>query len=191
MFRKLLPRRDKSRKKDAVKLSSYVVDPTAAYEKKPSWRSTAYASVGLAVDVLKESSDVFTPLKSVAGGLSAILKYYDVRYAHFTKPSAPLTLELANDGEPRSDSIADTPDRRPCQIIKHPCSRGRDRGDTEKTDPQRVIYTLSVSTLNSEIEFRFQETGKGSPRSGTVGGERQNHGIPQQRHGCGDIDWLG
>ena len=61
-----------------VKLSSYVVDPTAAYENKPDWKSTVYASAGLAIDVLKESSDAFTPLKSVVGGLSAILKYYDV-----------------------------------------------------------------------------------------------------------------
>ena len=95
MFRKLFPRKNKP-----LKLSSYVVDPTAAYEKKPNWKSTAYASVGLTIDLVKESSDAFPPLKSVASGLSAILKYYDVRYAHFTKPSAPLTLELANDGEP-------------------------------------------------------------------------------------------
>ena len=60
-----------------VKLSSYTVDPTAAY--KPDWKSTLHASAGLVLDVLKESSDAFTPLKSVAGGLSAILKHYDVR----------------------------------------------------------------------------------------------------------------
>ena len=60
-------------------LSSYLVDPTAAYENKPELSSTAYASARLAIDVLKESSDAFAPLKSVAGGLSAILKHYDVR----------------------------------------------------------------------------------------------------------------
>ena len=32
----------------------------------------------MVLDVVKESSDVFTPLKSVVGGLSAILKQYDV-----------------------------------------------------------------------------------------------------------------
>ena len=61
-----------------VKLSSYTVDPTVAYENKSNWKSTVYATAGLAIDVVKESSDVFTPLKSVAGGLSAILKHYDV-----------------------------------------------------------------------------------------------------------------
>ena len=85
--------------KKPVKLSSYVVDPTAAYERKPNWKSTAYASAGLAINVLKESSDVFIPLKSVAGGLSAVLKHYDVRCAHFIKPLALLTFELASDGE--------------------------------------------------------------------------------------------
>ena len=59
-----------------VKLSSYTVDPTAAY--KPDWKSTLLATAGLVIDVLKDSSDACIPLKSVAGGLSAILKHYDV-----------------------------------------------------------------------------------------------------------------
>ena len=67
-------------------ISSRVVDPTPAYENKPSWKPTVHASAGLAVDVLKESSDAFTPLKSVVGGLSVVLKYYDVRYPCLTKP---------------------------------------------------------------------------------------------------------
>lgn len=64
-----------------VKLSNYIVDPTAAYENKLDWKSTLHASAGLAIDLVKESSDVFTPLKSVAGGLSAILKHYEVQYS--------------------------------------------------------------------------------------------------------------
>jgi hypothetical protein len=83
-----------------VKLSSRIVDPTAAYENKANWKSTLHASAGLVIDVLKESSDAFTPLKSVAGGLSAILKHYDVRCAFFSQPYTPLTFEPANDGEP-------------------------------------------------------------------------------------------
>lgn len=82
-----------------VKLSSYIVDPTAAYDNNPDWTSTLHASAGLFIDIVKESSDVFTPLKSVAGGLSAILKYYDVRYPHFVKPLTPLTLQSASSGE--------------------------------------------------------------------------------------------
>ena len=62
-------------------LSSCVVHPTAAHEDKPNWNPTVYASTGLAIDILKESSDAFTPLKSMVGGLSAVLKYYDVRYS--------------------------------------------------------------------------------------------------------------
>ena len=60
------------------KLSSYTIDPAAAYENKQNWKLTLQASTGLFIDVLKESSDVCTPLKSVAGGLCAVLKYYDV-----------------------------------------------------------------------------------------------------------------
>ena len=63
------------------KLSSYTVDPAAAYENKPNRKSILQASTGHFVDVSKESSDACTPLKSVAGGLRAVLKYYDVWYA--------------------------------------------------------------------------------------------------------------
>ena len=82
-----------------VKLSSYVVDPTAAYENESNWKSTVYASAGLAIEVLKETSDAFTPLKSVVSGLSVILKYYDVRHVHSAKRLAPLTFGTANNGE--------------------------------------------------------------------------------------------
>ena len=91
------------------KLSSYVVDPTAAYESKSNWKSNLYASAGIVINVLKESSDACTPLKSVAGGLSTILTYYDVRRIYFLKTITPLTLELANGGEPRINRIINTP----------------------------------------------------------------------------------
>jgi hypothetical protein len=80
-------------------LSSYVVDPTAAYENKPGLKSTVGASARLVIDVLKESSDAFTPLKSVVGGLSAVLKNYDVRHTHPAKQLTPLILKLASDGK--------------------------------------------------------------------------------------------
>ena len=92
-----------------VTLSSRVVDPTAAYQNQSNWKSTFHASAGLVIDVLKESSDAFTPLKSVVGALSAVLKHYDVRYTYSIKPFTSLTLELANDGEPWNDRIVDTP----------------------------------------------------------------------------------
>ena len=43
-----------------------------------SWKSTAYASAKVVVDVVMESSDVFPPLKAAASGLAAILKHCDV-----------------------------------------------------------------------------------------------------------------
>jgi hypothetical protein len=89
-----------------VKLSSYIVDPTAAYEdNKPGWKSTLHTSAGLVIDIVKESSDAFTPLKSVAGGLSAILKHYDVRHLYSAKHCTPLTLGLASDSKPRINRI--------------------------------------------------------------------------------------
>jgi len=105
---------------EPVKLSSYVVDPSAAYENKSNWNSGAYASTKLVIDVVKDSSDVFTPLKSVAGGLSAILKHYDVRCAPFAIPSTLLTVvESASDREPPNGGIINTPHRRSCRVVEH------------------------------------------------------------------------
>jgi len=47
---------------------------------KSDWKATTYATTKLAIDLVKESSDVFPPLKSVAGGLSAILNHCEVRF---------------------------------------------------------------------------------------------------------------
>jgi len=39
---------------------------------------TAYSAVRMAVEVVKESSDMFLPLKAVAGAMSALMRNYDV-----------------------------------------------------------------------------------------------------------------
>ena len=125
---------------EPVDLSSPIVDPTASSQNKSNLKSTVHASAGLFIDVLKESSDVCTPLKSVAGGLCAVLKYYDVRYPCSAKPFTPLTFESANGGKSWNDRIISTPGRRPGRITKHSCSRGRGQGDKEKAGAQRVIH---------------------------------------------------
>ena len=58
--------------------SKHTVKPGVTDEGKSDWKSTAYATTKLAINLVKESSDVFPPLKSVAGGLSAILNHCDV-----------------------------------------------------------------------------------------------------------------
>ena len=76
-----------------MKLSNYIVDPTAAYGYNPDRKSTVHTSPRLSTDILNKKSgalgefpgvvdekpDVFAPLKSVAEDLSAILKHHDVR----------------------------------------------------------------------------------------------------------------
>jgi len=92
------------------KSSDYIVDPSAAYEKKSSWKSTAYATTKLAIHMVKESSDVFPPLKSVAGGLSAILKHCDVHPPTFhITPLTMLTAVPANDEVSPNYRIISTP----------------------------------------------------------------------------------
>ena len=82
----------------------------ATSDNKPesSWKSAAYASAKVVVDVVKESSDVFVPLKSVAGGLATILKHYDVWSISALLPVA-LTVTSASDSQPPNNRIFDTP----------------------------------------------------------------------------------
>ena len=69
------------RDKDLPEIPDDTVDPEVVPESKPGWKSTAYTTTKLAINLVKESSDIFPPLKSVAGGLSAILDHCDVRFA--------------------------------------------------------------------------------------------------------------
>ena len=81
-----------------MKLSSYRVDPTAAYESELSREFAVYASAKLASGISEESSDART-LKSVVGALSTILQYYGVWFTCFVGPFTPLTFEPASDSE--------------------------------------------------------------------------------------------
>ena len=73
---------------DHPKFPGHVVDPRTASEGRSGWSSTAYATTKLAINLVKESSDAFPPLKSVAGGLSAILNHCDVHYIPCMPPHA-------------------------------------------------------------------------------------------------------
>jgi len=58
--------------------SERTVEQGVVSESKSDRKSTAYATTKLAITMAKESSDVFPPLKSVAGGLLAILNHCEV-----------------------------------------------------------------------------------------------------------------
>ena len=51
----------------------------AASDEKSNWRSTAVATAKLLLRGVRDSADVFGPLKSVAGGLCFVLENYEVR----------------------------------------------------------------------------------------------------------------
>ena len=139
---------------DPPKLSSYGVNPTAAYENKSNWKSTLYAGPKVAVDLVKESSDVFTPLKSVAGGLSAALRYYDVRHSCFLSICLRIsTSKLANDGEPQDGRILGATDRRPRGIVERARPRRGGQGDREKREARIVSYRSSGPTPRTNIIF--------------------------------------
>ena len=62
------------------KTPDHTVDQKAAPESGSDWKSTAYATTKLAIDLVKETSDAFPPLKAVAAGLSVILNHCDVSF---------------------------------------------------------------------------------------------------------------
>ena len=62
-----------------LKSSDRTIDEGGGTQNDSNWTSAAYSSAKVVIDVVKESSDVFPPLKSVASGLAALLKHYDVR----------------------------------------------------------------------------------------------------------------
>jgi hypothetical protein len=52
-------------------------DGAAVQERDTTWQ-TAYAAVKMAIEITKESSDMFLPLKAVVGAMSVLIKNYDV-----------------------------------------------------------------------------------------------------------------
>jgi hypothetical protein len=63
--------------------STSYIPPDAAVDEHVSSREsrwkTAYGAARMAVEITKESSDMFLPLKAVVGALSVLIKNYDVR----------------------------------------------------------------------------------------------------------------
>lgn len=66
-------------------------------EKKSDWKSTAYSSAKVVIDVVKESSEVFPPLKAAASGLAAVLKHCDVRSISPIPSAMLITTSASND----------------------------------------------------------------------------------------------
>ena len=65
----------------------HAIESSAMDENGSNWKSTAYATTKLVINLLKESADAFPPLKSAVGGLSVILDHRDVRFIfHTTHP---------------------------------------------------------------------------------------------------------
>jgi len=57
-----------------------VLVDAATSENKPDWKLTASSAAKLLLRTVERASDAFPPLKSVAGGLCAILENCEVRF---------------------------------------------------------------------------------------------------------------
>jgi hypothetical protein len=79
----------------ALSIASPGCDPSDFMSEESSresaWKS-AYGVARTAIDAVKESSDVFPPLKAVAGAISFLIKNYDVRHSQSSRSVDPLTV---------------------------------------------------------------------------------------------------
>ena len=53
------------------------IDSATGLGRGAAWQ-TAYGAATMAVEIAKESSDMFLPLKAVIGAISVLIKHYDV-----------------------------------------------------------------------------------------------------------------
>ena len=85
----------------ALSIASPGCDPTdlapsdeSSLSRESAWR-TAYGAAKIAVDAVKESSDVFPPLKAVVGAISFLIKNYDVSHSKASRPIALLIVSCS------------------------------------------------------------------------------------------------
>ena len=115
----------------------------AANENKSSWKSTAFATAKFLLRGVRDASDAFGPLKSVAGGLCFILENCEV----WLSPAytvTNLTGAPENEGERRNDRIVGPEGEGACRITPFTDFRRRCQGAKEEKDP-RTVSSLSVS----------------------------------------------
>ena len=70
--------------------------------RESSWR-TAYGTARMAVEIAKESSDMFLPLKAVVGALAVLVKNYDVSPPQTFHPIVCSLFLVANSCQYRTD----------------------------------------------------------------------------------------
>ena len=59
----------------------------------------------MVLDVAKESSDWFPPLKSCLGGINALVKHYDVRYVELFLGATDLFLQESKDVKDKLEEL--------------------------------------------------------------------------------------
>lgn len=110
-----------------------------------NWQTT-YNTARMAVEIAKETSDMFLPLKAVAGAVSTLIKNYDVSASH--RRAEPLLilylfLILANLGQ-YGDGGGDTTEGAVtigCASLS--CKRGRLCGEREKSRTLEVCVHMN------------------------------------------------
>lgn len=141
------------RDKGLPEIPGDTVDPEVVPENKPDWKSTAYATTKLAISMVKESSDAFPPLKSVAGGLSAILDHCDVRLCpglndslHLCHPQRTVACrETVESLMPRVEQLAES--------LSGPVPDGEVKEEERRKILKRYFASSEVDALSNLHNF--------------------------------------
>jgi len=103
--------------------------------KESGWR-TAYGAARMAVEIAKESSDMFLPLKAVVGALTVLVKNYDVS-PRVSRSNQPLTISKANHCQCRPGQRNRGKDTDACSGTRIPGGRpGQWREGAEKSSSE-------------------------------------------------------
>ena len=97
--------------------SGHTTDTGAVSESGWGRDTTAYNATRFLIRAVQESSDAFPPLKSVAGGLSAILDHCEVRLLQ-TTPPVVLNVVPENKRVWQSDGVVGAPSRTVGRIVE-------------------------------------------------------------------------
>ena len=141
----------RSQPNSSEKKSAYVETPDLAVEaslldvsNNRNLKSLAFSGAKSILRGVRESADVFGPLKSVAGGLCFILENYEVQSSPLHPILATLTGLSANEGEQTINRIIDTSD--PCNFrvalrvhSKRRCQRGIQERSSGTVSPHPPI----------------------------------------------------
>ena len=150
----------------------------AAGETKSNWRSAAFATAKLLLRGVRDTTDAFAPLKSVAGGLCFIVENFEV----WSPPACTVRrLQVRQQTKANAQEIESLASRVKAlaELLCAPVSEGDIKEGARRKDLQRYASTLKYQKLSLTLGD-CQEIGRCLSRSGSVVKTREGSEFRQQ-----------